>query len=130
VVRTVPASADPSASSRRRLRGDSRGHVCSPETRILSPAEVRERFKRVKPLEDVPVAKRGWMLEVLAAVRALNKTHFTNQDLYALEPHFQQLHPENRHVRDKIRQQLQYLAAAGFIEHPGRNEYVLKAVEP
>jgi type II restriction enzyme len=99
------------------------------ETKITPIAEVREKFNRVKPLKDISVKKRGWMLEVLAAVRSLNKNGFTNQDLYALESHFQQLHPENRHIRDKIRQQLQYLAAAGFIEHSGRNEYLVKSVD-
>jgi|HubBroStandDraft_6_1064221.scaffolds.fasta_scaffold231078_2 type II restriction enzyme len=117
------------AVNRPPLQGEGLRLLTSSPTVIVPASEVRERFRKIKPLEDVPVTKRGWMLEVLAAVRSLNKTQFTNQDLYALEPHFRQLHPENRHIRDKIRQQLQYLAAAGFIEHPGRNEYLLKSTD-
>jgi type II restriction enzyme len=42
-------------------------------------------------------------------VRGLNKTEFTLQDVYAFAAQLQTLHPDNRHVRDKIRQQLQVL---------------------
>jgi hypothetical protein len=41
----------------------------------------------------------------------------------ARAPHFarelEQLHPDNRHVRDKIRQQLQVLRDLGLLQHPG-----------
>jgi type II restriction enzyme len=33
------------------------------------------------------------------------------------------LHPENRHVRDKLRQQLQVLRDLGLIEFLGRGRY-------
>ncbi|HWD93343.1 MAG TPA: hypothetical protein VG938_13455 [Verrucomicrobiae bacterium] len=36
------------------------------------------------------------------------------------------MHPDNRHIRDKIRQQLQNLARAGLLVHVGRNDYHLK----
>ena len=123
IVRTGSSSGRESAHSK------SQSRLTSAATIIVPPEEVREKFHRVKPLKEIGIKQRGWLLEVLAAVRSLNKKQFSNQDLYALEAHFQQLHPENRHIRDKIRQQLQYLAAAGFIEHPGRNEYLLKPIE-
>ena len=65
------------------------------------------------------------MLDVLTIVRKLGKTEFTNQDVYAFESDFQELHPGNLHIRDKIRQQLQNLARAGFLLHAGRNDYRL-----
>jgi hypothetical protein len=33
--------------------------------------EVREKFKRVKPLKDISVTQRGWTLDVLNAIRRL-----------------------------------------------------------
>jgi type II restriction enzyme len=33
------------------------------------------------------------------------------------------LHPDNRHVRDKIRQQLQVLRNLGLVEFLGRGRY-------
>ena len=93
---------------------------------IVPPEEVREKFKRVKPLEEIPVEKRGWMLDMLNIVRQSGKSEFTNQDVYAFESRFKQLHPDNHFIRDKIRQQLQDLARTGFLIHAGRNDWRLK----
>lgn len=41
---------------------------------------------------------------MLNVVRGLNKTEFMLRDVYALTAHLAKLHPDNRHVRDKIRQ--------------------------
>jgi type IV secretory pathway ATPase VirB11/archaellum biosynthesis ATPase len=41
---------------------------------------------------------------MLNVVRALNKNEFSLQDVYAFAPHLEKLHPDNRHVLDKIRQ--------------------------
>lgn len=40
---------------------------------------------------------------------------FTNADVYAHERELEQLHPDNRHIRDKIRQQLQVLRDMGLL---------------
>jgi type II restriction enzyme len=48
---------------------------------------------------------------------------FTNQDLYAFERELETLHPGNRHIRDKIRQQLQVLRDRGFLLHLARNRW-------
>jgi type II restriction enzyme len=69
---------------------------------------------------------RGWPLDVLIAVRSLNKTAFSNEDAYTLEPHLKKLHPRNRHIRDKIRQQLQVLRDLGFLTHLAHGEWHLK----
>ena len=41
--------------------------------------------------------------------------HFTLNDLYAFEARLSALHPTNRHVREKIRQQLQVLRDRGWL---------------
>ena len=51
----------------------------------------------------------------MRVVQSLNKREFTNADMYVYERHFEKLHPDNRHVRDKIRQQLQELRDRGFL---------------
>jgi len=95
-------------------------------TLIIPPEEVREKFRHIKPLAEIPIEKRGWMLDVLNVVRKLGKQEFTNQDVYALELYFKELYPHNNFIRDKIRQQLQDLARAGFLIHAGRNDWRLK----
>jgi len=66
------------------------------------------------------------MLDVLNIVRRLDKTEFTNQDVYAFARELEELHPDKRHIRNKIRQQLHNLAKAGLLIHAGRNDYRLK----
>jgi type II restriction enzyme len=84
---------------------------------------VRRQFARLRPLERIEHDARGWTLDVLNVVRGLNKTEFTPQDVYAFTTHPQSLHPDKRHVPDKIRQQLQVLRDLGFVEFLGRGRY-------
>jgi type II restriction enzyme len=91
--------------------------------KIMTAAEVRKNYRRIKPLGELTVAERGWALDVLTAVRSLSKLEFSNQDLYALAPHFEKLHPDNRHIRDKLRQQLQNLRDLGLLEHVSKGHW-------
>ena len=104
-------------------------------------SDVREKFKRVKPLKEIPVTQRGWTLDALNIVRWLTEEkrqragalqdasrgsgvtgkrasvldcggppplsdgpEFTTADAYAFTRELEKLHPDNRHVKDKIRQ--------------------------
>ena len=87
------------------------------EKKVVPAPEVREKFKMVKPLKELSVKERGWTLDVLNGVRSLGKQEFTNGDAYTLARQLEQLHPDNRHVRDKIRQQLQGLRDAKLLFH-------------
>lgn len=41
--------------------------------KAVSPAMVREAYKKVRPLEKLNIEKRGWTLDVLNVVRSLKK---------------------------------------------------------
>ena len=56
----------------------------------------------------------GWLELVYDA---LPDGPFTNSDLYAKAPQFEQRFPGNKNVRAKIRQQLQVLRDLGLVEH-------------
>jgi type II restriction enzyme len=60
---------------------------------------------------------------VLNIVRGLGRREFTLAEVYAQEAALGRLHPQNLHVRDKIRQQLQVLRDLGFIEFLGSGQY-------
>jgi len=51
---------------------------------------------------------------------------FTNADVYAHEREFAKLHPDNRHIKEKIRQQLQVLRDLGFLSQPGRGAWKIE----
>jgi hypothetical protein len=82
---------------------------------------VREKFKRIKPLKDISVTQRGWTLDVLNVICRLGKTEFTTADAYIFERELGQLHPHNRNIKAKIRQQLQELRDRNLLLHVGRN---------
>jgi len=89
-------------------------------------AEVRRAYRRLRPLENLKAETRGWTLDVLNVVRSLNKPEFSLSDVYARADELSKLHPDNRHVRDKIRQQLQVLRDLGLLEFLGSGSYRLK----
>jgi type II restriction enzyme len=72
------------------------------------------RSKYLKQLTD---PDPGWTLDVLNIVRRLGKTEFTNENVYVFTRELEKLHPDNRHVHDKIRQQLQVLRDTGLLLH-------------
>jgi type II restriction enzyme len=90
------------------------------------PRRVREAYGRLKPLQKVGVRERGWTLDVLRAVESIRKKEFSLPEIYAFEDQLQQLHPDNRHVRPKIRQQLQILRDKGLLEFLGGGTYRLR----
>ena len=86
---------------------------------------VMEKWKSAQSLLKTDVPKRGWLADVLKCVEEQFQT-FTLQDLYLnSEEELQRKHPENKNVRPKIRQQLQYLRDLGLVEfvRPGVYEY-------
>lgn len=84
---------------------------------------VREAWRRFSFLERQDVRSRGWVADVLACIRSLGRGEFSLADAYAFEGHLSRLHPENRNVRPKIRQQLQVLRDRGLMQFLGRGRY-------
>ncbi len=65
--------------------------------------------------EQKNIQTRGWTLDILSCVEKLN-TNFSLNEMYEFEAQLSAKHPENKHIKDKIRQQLQVLRDKGFIE--------------
>lgn len=87
---------------------------------------VRRRFQRFLPLAKKSAEQRGWTLLTLRVVRQLGRADFKLQEMYAQEAEFARAYPENHHVRDKIRQQLQVLRDLGVLSFEGRGEYRIR----
>lgn len=90
---------------------------------VRPKATVREEFQRLNRFKELKAEERGWTGLVLAKIRKLEKIHFTSKDLYALEGEMHAVYPENSHIKDKIRQQLQVLRDLGYLEFVRRGEY-------
>jgi type II restriction enzyme len=92
---------------------------------VIAPAVVRHSYSKLRPLEKLEPTKRGWTLDVLNVVHSLDKKEFSLGEVYDYERALTKLHPDNRHVRDKIRQQLQILRDLGLLEFLGNGSYRL-----
>jgi len=95
------------------------------EGAVRSKQAVRDDYERLRPLERLKVEKRGWTLDVLQVVQSLNKPEFSLHDVYAHADALAKLHPANRNIQPKIRQQLQVLRDMGLVEFLGRGLYRL-----
>jgi type II restriction enzyme len=93
---------------------------------VVPEQKVRSEFSRVRKLAEVPPSVRGWALDVLGAVRRLGKSSFSLDDVYKFESELRDSHPLNRHVRPKIRQQLQVLRDPGLLEFTTPGNYRIK----
>ena len=89
------------------------------EGRVVLPSLVRRRYSKLKSFAGVRPEARGWRLDVLNAIHTLGKREFTLEEAYSLAPALSALHPQNRNVCPKIRQQLQVLRDAGLLEFLG-----------
>jgi len=92
----------------------------------LPARTVREQYRRLRPLEKLGHEGRGWTMDVLSVVRSLGKDEFSLDEVYAFAPELGRLHPRNRHVDDKIRQQLQRLRDLGFLHFLRPGHYRLR----
>lgn len=87
------------------------------------PKEVLAKYLKTLPLKTGSLTSRGWLLDVLKCVERIPTKDFTLADVYTFIPDLETKHPGNRHINDKIRQQLQTLRDKGFISFVGRGNY-------
>lgn len=73
--------------------------------------------------EEREISARGWLLDVMRCVEKVGKREFTLADVYKFEHELNVLHPDNKHIKDKIRQQLQVLRDKGYLEFTSRGNY-------
>ena len=88
--------------------------------------EVLQDWQSTLFLRDESQETRGWLLDVMKCVEALDKREFTLDEVYGFDRLLGALHPGNQNVRPKIRQQLQYLRDRGYIQFLGRGIYRLR----
>lgn len=84
---------------------------------------VVEEYSKVQKLQSNNIENRGWLLDVLSCVNAIDPIEFTLRDMYEFVELLQKKHIYNNNVEAKIRQQLQILRDKGFIEFLSRGHY-------
>lgn len=93
---------------------------------LCDRTRIREQYAKLQPVSALPPSVRGWALDVLRVVYGLQQESFNLNDVYRFEGALAQLHPANRNVRPKIRQQLQVLRDLNLLEFLGNGQYRLR----
>ncbi len=92
-----------------------------------SKQEVLETWQKTLFLrESQKTELKGWILDIMKCIDNLGKKEFTLDEMYAFEKILSQKYTNNKHIKDKIRQQLQFLRDKGYIEFVSRGIYRLK----
>ena len=92
---------------------------------IIQPNEVLTTFQKTIFLKDCNDNLKGWLFDVMKCIDKLEKRTFCLDDIYRFENELHIKHPHNHFIKDKIRQQLQYLRDKGYLEFKGRGIYEL-----
>lgn len=96
---------------------------------VVPRRQVRAKFQELAFVNRLGAEQRGWVTDVIACLDDLELrpgSRFTNAEVYSFEARLASLHPRNRNIRPKIRQQLQVLQAGGVVKRlsPGVYERV------
>jgi type II restriction enzyme len=94
---------------------------------VQAKEAVVARWRNTLFLREANIEARGWLVEVMRCVEAIGRPEFRLEDVYAFEGALAALYPANKHVRQKIRQQLQVLRDQGYLEFVSRGYYRLAA---
>ncbi len=89
---------------------------------VLPEDRVINEYNRIYKLQTGTLEGRGWLVDTLNVVEKLDK-EFSLNEVYAFIDELQIKHPENHHIQDKLRQQLQILRGKGLIEFKGQGKY-------
>ena len=90
---------------------------------IIDQEKVYNKLKNTAFLKSKKLESRGWILDIMICIEEIRKESFTLDDIYSFENKLKIKYPNNNHIKDKIRQQLQFLRDKGLIEFNGRGHY-------
>lgn len=93
------------------------------KSKIIEKEKVHLKLKSTEFIKSKNLEARGWILDILKCIEEIKKQSFTLDEIYAFENILKVKYPNNNHIKDKIRQQLQYLRDKGLIEFNGRGNY-------
>jgi type II restriction enzyme len=92
----------------------------------LQQQSVLDKWKETLFLrQEHKLSGKGWLIDILLVVERIGKTEFTLDDIYGYASELADLHPENHHIKDKIRQQLQVLRDKNYLTFVNRGVYRL-----
>lgn len=89
---------------------------------VIEKEVINKIWKKMFFLNMKKPEFRGWTSDTIKVVEELSK-RFSLNDIYKYENYFKKLHPNNRNIKPKIRQQLQILRDNKIINFLGNGNY-------
>jgi type II restriction enzyme len=94
--------------------------------KVVTKKAILEKWQKTIFLNKInKTDSKGWILDIMNCIDALNKNEFTLADIYKFENQLKEIHPENKYIKDKIRQQLQFLRNKDYLKFIGMGKYKL-----
>jgi type II restriction enzyme len=93
------------------------------DSKEIPKDRVEIKLQSTSFLKHQKLDSRGWIMDIMNCVDKIQGDNFTLEQIYAFENQLKLKYPENNHIRDKIRQQLQYLRDKGVVEFTSRGNY-------
>lgn len=90
---------------------------------IIDQQVVLNNWQRTSFLRNQKVSSRGWSIEILGLVEKMTSEIFSINDLYEFEGYLKSKFPNNKFIKEKIRQQLQVLRDKGLVDFLGNGLY-------
>jgi type II restriction enzyme len=90
---------------------------------IVNQELVQEKWLSTVFLKAKNVDSRGWIIDIMNCIDKIKNNTFSLDEMYSFESQLRLKYPNNNHIKDKIRQQLQYLRDKGIIEFIGKGVY-------
>lgn len=87
--------------------------------------EVIALWRSTLFLREQPLPVRGWLSRIMQCLEQIGEDTFSIEAVYEFEASLRSIYPQNRHIRPKIRQQLQVLRDRGYLEFIGAGRYRL-----
>lgn len=94
--------------------------------KIKPKSTILDNWQRTLFLREAKeLAAKGWLLDIMSCIDKLGKNEFNLDEVYSFENLLQTKHPNNKHIKDKIRQQLQILRDKNYLGFVERGRYKL-----
>lgn len=98
------------------------------DSTIINESIVIKKWKETEFLRTLNHKSKGWLIDILCFIDLIPTETFTLKDIYRFETELKIRYPQNKFVKEKIRQQLQILRDRGLIEFTSRGNYKKKNI--
>lgn len=95
---------------------------------LIQPLEkIRADWEKTNFLKEIKnYEAKGWLLQTMLCIDRIGKREFDLKDVYKFENSLREAFPDNNHIKEKLRQQLQILRDRGFLDFVGSGVYALR----